>query len=170
QPRRTIPECLMGFESLLLIVVVVEAVWILSSLFRGHEDERKGQRGRPAPRGPATPPQAARPRPAPTNVDRFLEEINRRRREAAERQSVEPSRPETAAPSERARTPSSRPETSRRRRLVAEEVVVSPLVIPPEPPLRAPTIVDPVVSRSVPRMRAEATEEKPLPRAQPVAR
>jgi hypothetical protein len=96
----------MAFESLLLIVVVVEAVWILSSLFRGHEEDRKGPAGRPNARSPGTTPN--RSRPSSTNVDRFLEEINRRRREAADRQSG--GAPRGEAPSTtRPPVPSARP-------------------------------------------------------------
>ncbi len=86
------------FESLLLIVVVVELVWILSSIFRGTEDERKGQQRPPlTPRTPGAGP--SRQRPPATTVDRFLEEINRRRREAAERQTAStPARPSVPAP------------------------------------------------------------------------
>jgi hypothetical protein len=76
-----------GWEWLLGIMVIAEMVWILSSLFRGNEDERRGQGQRPGPhRGEGAAP--GRPRAATSNVDRFLEEINRRRREAAERPNI----------------------------------------------------------------------------------
>jgi len=96
----------MGFESLLLIVVVVEAVWILSSLFRGSDDDRKALQRRPLVREGESP--NPRQRPPVTNVDRFLEEINRRRREAAERQTGT-ARTESTAPN-RSRPAPPRPE------------------------------------------------------------
>jgi hypothetical protein len=79
----------MGLESLLLIVVVVEAVWILSSFFRGAEENQRARQQPPLARGRTVP---SGPRPAPSNVDRFLEEVNRRRREAAERQAASATR------------------------------------------------------------------------------
>jgi hypothetical protein len=78
------------WQWLLGLMVVAEMVWILSSVFRGNEEERRRQRQRPRPRGEDVPPNPER-RPA-TNVDRFLEEINRRRREASERQVGTPTR------------------------------------------------------------------------------
>jgi hypothetical protein len=77
----------MPIESLLLIVVVVEAVWILSSLFRNKEEEKARQQGRMPPRVQTVGEN--RPRSTPTNVDRFLEDMNRRRRESLERESTE---------------------------------------------------------------------------------
>ncbi len=114
------------FESLLLIVVVVELVWILSSIFRGTEDDRKGQQRPPlTPRAPGAAP--SRQRPPTTTVDRFLEEINRRRREAAERQTgsatARPSIPASAKP----RLPEPRPEPPRR------QPRPTPAVLSPQP-------------------------------------
>jgi hypothetical protein len=97
------------WESFLVIIVVVEAVWILSSIFRGAEEERKGPRPQQNPRVQNQPP--VRQRSTPTTVDRFLEEINRRRREAAERQAAVSPQPVPAI--ERPR-PAPRPETRRR--------------------------------------------------------
>jgi hypothetical protein len=75
------------WQWILGLMVVAEMVWILSSVFRGGEEERRRQRQRPRPprkeQGPGAP---GRP-PTTANVDRFLEEINRRRREAMERQA-----------------------------------------------------------------------------------
>ena len=83
------------WEWLLGIMVLAEMVWILSSLFRGTEEERKGPGQRAGVRRGDSP--ANRPRPTASNVDQFLEEINRRRREAAERQGTELSPGKTAA-------------------------------------------------------------------------
>jgi hypothetical protein len=80
------------WQWLLGLMVVAEMVWILGSVFRGNEEERRRQRQRPRPPREDVPPSPER-RPV-TNVDRFLEEINRRRREASERQQGTPtSRP-----------------------------------------------------------------------------
>jgi hypothetical protein len=132
----------MGFESLLLIVVVVEAVWILSSLFRGSDDNRKGIQRRALPRDgePAT----ARQRPE-SNVDRFLEEINRRRREAAERQAGT-ARPDTPPVSRPVPAPASLEAPQRRRPGSA------PVIVATRP---APAVV---VAR---QPQAEAFREKP---------
>src|SRR5437867_834804 len=95
---------MLRWEWVLGIMVVAEMVWILSSLFRGSEEERRGPGQRPGSRRGDSP--AARQRPASSNVDRFLEEINRRRREAAERQVGVPAR-RLATPAPAARTPPS---------------------------------------------------------------
>jgi hypothetical protein len=88
----------MPIEALLLIIVIVEFVWIISSVFRSKEEERKRPGQRTVPLAPAPSSASARPRPAPSNVDRFLEEIDRRRREAATRPPVTPPRPLPAPP------------------------------------------------------------------------
>jgi hypothetical protein len=105
------------WESFLVIIVVVEAVWILSSIFRGADEERKGPRAPQNPRVPNQP--SVRQRASPTSVDRFLEEINRRRRETAERQAAvspqPPRAPERARPAPRSET---LPAPSRQTRIV----------------------------------------------------
>jgi hypothetical protein len=136
----------MGFESLLLIVVVVEAVWILSSLFRGSEEERRPPAGRPAQRPGTTP---NRTRPPATNVDRFLEEINRRRREAAERQSAQrPAPPPPARTPSRQGPPPTRPSPPPAQRFPPVEVVARP----------QPRVVEAVA----------VVEERKAPAAQPL--
>lgn len=66
-----------------LIPLVVVFVVILSNLARIAQEEKKtNSRRRPGPAGPGDKP--ARPRRPQSDAERFLEEINRRRREASE--------------------------------------------------------------------------------------
>jgi hypothetical protein len=67
-----------------LILLIPVAVSILSLLFRPpKEEQRRGGRVRPNPPNGPGPQRPARR--SVTDIDQFLEEINRRRREAAER-------------------------------------------------------------------------------------
>lgn len=152
------------FESLLLIVVVVELVWILSSIFRGTEDDRKGQQRPPlTPRAPGAP--GLRPsRPPATTVDRFLEEINRRRREAAERQAAAgTARPQVPAP-ERPRSLEPRPEPPRRPVRPAPAVLTPPPARPLAPGRVAPAEV------VVTEVQYPQVEEIEARRARPTAK
>jgi hypothetical protein len=73
----------MHWEWLVLVIFLI--VWIVSSLIQGVEKERsRMNRQRSLPGGDRLPGERATRR-APTDIDRFLEEVNRRRREAAER-------------------------------------------------------------------------------------
>ncbi len=148
------------FESLLLIVVVVELVWILSSIFRGTEDDRKGQQRPPlTPRAPGAPG-PRQPRPPATTVDRFLEEINRRRREAAERQTAGgQSRPQPPAPG--GPRP---PEPPRRQPRPAPAVLTPPSA---RPPAAGRVVPAEVVVAEVQYPQVEAIEAR---RARPAAK
>lgn len=66
----------------LLVPLIALAVWILSNMAKNREEPRRNQRS-PTPPDMDSPP---RPRRAPTDVDRFLEEV-RRRRESGEKKS-----------------------------------------------------------------------------------
>jgi len=68
----------------ILFAVAIEILWIITSAMRKKEEETEQQRRPPRP----DPFDRPRQRAMPTNVDRFLEEINRRRQEAAQRQGM----------------------------------------------------------------------------------
>jgi len=68
------------WQIILGVFAVPVAVWILSSLLRAAEEERP--RVGPGGRGPNPP----RPRRPASDIESFLEEVNRRRREGTERQ------------------------------------------------------------------------------------
>jgi hypothetical protein len=72
-----------GINYVLFFAVAIEILWIVTSAMRKKEEEQEQQR-RPRP----DPFDRPRQRTMPTNVDRFLEEINRRRQEAAQRQGA----------------------------------------------------------------------------------
>jgi hypothetical protein len=72
-----------GVNYVLFFAVAIEILWIITSAMRKKEEEAEQQR-RPRP----DPFDRPRQRTMPTNVDRFLEEINRRRQEAAQRQGA----------------------------------------------------------------------------------
>lgn len=67
----------------LLFPVIIVLIWIVNSFLRGNEEEKPGPRRRPLPGNEARPGQV--PRRPVSDIDRFLEEINRRRRESIER-------------------------------------------------------------------------------------
>lgn len=108
------------FEPLIIIIIAI-GVGILSSIFRNKaEEERPGL--------PRRPPQGSgRSRPSMENVDRFLEEIERRRREAAQH-----SRTPASAPPVRTRTAPQRTEPPRR-------PVAAPAPVKPARPSRLPS-------------------------------
>jgi hypothetical protein len=72
----------VGWEWLIAVAAIV--FWIVQSL-RGGEEDRA--RNRPRPSGEPAPAGRASRRPS-TDIDRFLDEVNRRRRQTAERRPV----------------------------------------------------------------------------------
>ncbi len=74
-----------------LFPVVLMIVWIVASLLRGSEEERPRKRTRSLPGG-QRPAQDEPARRGTSDIDRFLEEVNRRRRQAAERRPAAASR------------------------------------------------------------------------------
>jgi len=66
----------------LLVPVVVLAVWILSHLFRGAEEMKELPRAQPGQPAPPEPPRS--------EVDKFLDEIKRMRREVSEPRPAPP--------------------------------------------------------------------------------
>jgi hypothetical protein len=71
-----------GINWVLFFFVAIEIVWIVTSALRKKEEDIEQQKRLPRP----DPFDRPRQRAMPTNVDKFLEEINRRRQEAAQRQ------------------------------------------------------------------------------------
>jgi hypothetical protein len=103
----------MGLHLQWLIPVILIIIWVVNSFLRGNEEERNKNRQRPTPRGDR-PPSEPTARRSTSDIDRFLEEVNRRRRQAAERRPTPepprqrpPSRPPSAPPPRR--QPTSRP-------------------------------------------------------------
>src|SRR5438132_8209822 len=81
-----------------LVPVFFLVVWIVSSLIQGAERERsRMNRPRSLP-GSDRPPGERTTRRAPTDIDRFLEEVNRRRRQAAERRPAPGTREKPSVP------------------------------------------------------------------------
>jgi hypothetical protein len=88
-----------------LIPVLFLLVWIVNSIMRGSEDER-GKKGRSSlPRGERQA--GERPRRPASDIDRFLDEVNRRRRQALERRPGSPDKEKMTS-----LTPSGRPRPS----------------------------------------------------------
>jgi hypothetical protein len=86
-----------------IFLIIAVAVWILNALLRSAEDERRKRR---EPRPPGEDDPRGRSSRSAGDIDRFLEEINRRRRQASERR-LPPARPREAA------GPGARPQPSR---------------------------------------------------------
>jgi hypothetical protein len=137
-----------------LVPIVVLGVWILSSLLRNNEEERRNPR-KPRPFPDREGGQVDRPQgKSSSDIDRFLEEVNRRRRQAGEARKVPPppERPQVrtppvaeAVPVQRQRRPppaqGGRPVTPRARRQPVPERVVE--VLPQAEPVTAVEVVPP---------------------------
>jgi hypothetical protein len=100
---------MMGMHWEWLVLVIFLIVWIVSSLIQGVEKERsRMNRSRSLP-GADRPPGERPTRRAPTDIDRFLEEVNRRRRQAAERRPAVSGREKPPVPTVGPAAPVSRP-------------------------------------------------------------
>jgi hypothetical protein len=130
-----------------VIVLIPVAVSILSLLFRPPKDEpRAGGRLRPGPqRGGGA---GGQPRRSVNDIDLFLEEINRRRREAAQRRGgfqepvavplpppprQRPVPPPAPKPSRRVERERDLPPRLRGRVAETEAVVIAEVIAPPAP-------------------------------------
>jgi hypothetical protein len=141
----------------LLMIIVVEAVMILSSLFRNKDEERKGPFRRNAEQpGP-------RPRPAALNRGNrpdFLEEFNRRRLEAARQQA---SRSGTSPSPPRAAKPATEPP---RRTVTSREGAATEAGQRTIPPVLGETAVEQVLTQGlsqVERMARKIATAVPAP-------
>src|SRR5260370_39100226 len=90
-------------DPVIYIVILAAAGLFLSNIFRGDKEAQNSKRTGPA----------SRARPPEGDVDRFLEEINRRRREANERRAARGDLPAQPPPPLRRPEPR-RPEPPRR--------------------------------------------------------
>jgi hypothetical protein len=154
----------------LLILGIGFCVWLFSALFKGAENAKKAM-GQPG--GPA------RPRPSATEIDRFLEEINRRRQQQ-QRRPVEapPPRveerpaPRTRAPAQRPRLTAQAPRPARREPerqrpvtavLVEEPPAFTRVAPPPAPPeemiQQQLETVALATTRPLPRRRTSAVQK-----------
>jgi hypothetical protein len=74
-----------------ILLVVFVLIWVLNTFLRGNEEERKAGRNRAGGAG-------GRSGKASAEIDRFLEEVNRRRRQNMERRQSPPSPQPQPAP------------------------------------------------------------------------
>src|SRR5579884_1196124 len=136
---------------LLILFVIPVAVWILSSLFRAvEEQQRTPQRPRMDGSGRLPPP---RPRRPVNDIESFLEEINRRRREGTARPaSGTPTGGATAGSKPRPKPPVRRPPSA------IPTVTLAPPGARPPVARRAPTpeVVEVVVEEARPARAAAA--------------
>lgn len=97
-----------------LVPVAVLFFWIVGSLIQGVEKERtRNNRPRSLPGGDRPPGERPVRRPT-TDIDRFLEEVNRRRRQAAERRPIPGGREKPPTPSVAPLAPAARPRSPAR--------------------------------------------------------
>jgi hypothetical protein len=137
-----------------LIPLVVVFVIILSTLARITQEEKKRLPPRPRPGGEGDGP--GRPRRSPSEIDRFLQEVNRRRREASEHaRPVVKERPVT-------RRPVSERPVRRETPSPSQDI---PSAVPPTPrtPTPAPVVLMPTTQPSA--VVAEVVAAKPSPAA-----
>lgn len=159
------------FWSVVMILIIALGVMILGSLFRGSEPERKD--------GRADDAAAGRPRRSANDLDRFLNEIQRRRQAGgrapqppaaeggrpAERRSSRPPQAvpvPTARPSEQSRRRPPRPQTPSSR--VPAPTPVVEAIRTALPPLAEPMVAQVVVPLDRPPLAAPAAA---LPAAAP---
>ncbi len=154
------------------VIVVSVLVWIMSNLFSTKEEDQVE-----APSPPRKPP-ASRPRPSASDIDRFLDEMNRRRRQTAEQQpgpaptAPRPRRPKpvrpdlpvavptaTRMPPAVRRPPERRP--GRPSQLTAIEV--QPVAKAPVQTAGADQIAEAVIVSSLPSALRAAPVNKPRP-------
>jgi outer membrane biosynthesis protein TonB len=145
----------------LIIPLIAIGVWVLSTIFKGVEDERQKERLR---RGPGNQGGGPRPRRPVTDLDRFLEEARRRRQTAAQPRLAEPVQEVRPRPSEQQPTPPPPrpvpvpPRAAPARTERPRPVRTQPAVRRVEPaPTRRPIPMEPV------------TEVQPIPVVVPVA-
>jgi hypothetical protein len=74
----------MHWDNIWIVPLIALVLWILSSLIRNTEEQARDRPDRPRPPRPDEPPRL------PTEVDKFLQEINRMRRQQAEERRTEP--------------------------------------------------------------------------------
>ena len=154
-------------EPIIYIVILATAVLFLSNIFRGEKESRETKRPRPG----------NRPRPQGADVDQFLEEINRRRREGNERRAAKAVPPAPATPSRRPeprrpeppqRTPripsESRPTRSARIPVLKEQ---TPLIVKAAPPVAtrpsSEDVTPLVVAEAEPQAAASAYSAAQIP-------
>lgn len=109
------------------IPLIALVIWIIANVARGVEAGRKDQQPGPRP--------VQRPRPATTEIDRFLEELNRRRQQ----QRRPPERPAERRPGPRPRPTPGRPQPPPPQPVVVVPVPTVELVVPevlPAQPVR----------------------------------
>ncbi|MGE3806884.1 MAG: hypothetical protein AB7K24_19630 [Gemmataceae bacterium] len=114
-------------EAVWIIIFIPVVMWILSSLIKGGMDDEKPQPGN------------ARKQASANDLDRFLEEVNRRRREAANRETRPP---EQVAQVRRGPTPTMRSAPA---------------------PAPAPARPAPVQARPVPKTVVQPAAPRPIP-------
>jgi hypothetical protein len=152
---------------ILIIPLIALGVWILSTLFKGGEDDRfkKGVR-RPGDIAGRTPPR----RPV-TDLDRFLEEA-RQRREAEERRQAPPPPPIRSVvtkPPLRERSSPSRETIPPRPAPTAIRKGEAPVAIPAARPSRIePVAVEAPITEAAPPAPIMMRESRPSPIVQQV--
>jgi hypothetical protein len=138
-----------------LIPIVVLLIWIVSSIFKNTEEDRAAARKREA----AGQIGEGRPSRRPVSeIDRFLEEVNRRRRQVAERERVPApppaARPPRSAPrSQATRTPSATPVARRSSPRASERPI----------PVEAVVVAEVARATAPIAQVVDAQERQPLP-------
>src|SRR2546428_9339389 len=133
----------MAIEPIVYIIILAAAGLFLSNIFRGEKENRDPKRPRPIDR----------PRSQEANVDRFLEEINRRRREANDRRVAPVAPPIQAPPPRRLEPP--RPQPAKRASSIPAETRV-------RRPAPAPRLKEDVSSRIARAAPPTATPVTPV--------
>jgi hypothetical protein len=143
-----------------LVPVLLLIFWIVSSLLQGLEKERaRANRQRSLPGGDRPPGERPTRRP-PSDIDRFLDEVNRRRRQAAERRPASGDREKPPVPAVGRAAVMPRPRPSTR---PASEPLAVPAKRIPSPPGKIPQVipVTPVTAAAEILAVASALQEAP---------
>jgi hypothetical protein len=130
-----------------LVPIIILLIWIINHVLRGNEEERPTNRNRPA--GNQRQAEGRPTRRPTTEIDRFLEEVNRRRRQASERREPPVVREIPAASAQ----PVARPPRAATTRPPAPPRVVRPAPerVPERPPVVEAVVVEAVAAPPAPR-------------------
>ncbi len=124
---------------LILVLVIAVAVWIVTNVLRPREEQ----------------PTRPRPRSRPADLDRFLQEIERRRREAEVPLDVVPAGPRQVPEPPRPAPPVPPPVVEVVRAVVPP--AVQPVAVTPAPMLRTEVAAPPPPATVRPRRRSRST-------------
>jgi hypothetical protein len=149
-----------------LVPVLLLVLWIVSSLLQGLEKERARATRQRSLADKDRPPGERPTRRPPSDIDRFLEEVNRRRRQAAERRPASGGKEKPPLPSIGPVTAAPRPRAAPRPASGSPAMPVQPMPSPPAKIAQALPVTPVTVAAEILAV-ASALHQAPAPSASP---